>query len=71
MNLIGPQVDWQGQAFALGAAGVNDVISAAGQTIALPHIQATRLLFLGAGIGSHANQAFTVKYTDNSTAVLT
>ncbi len=57
----GSQDVWAGQSFTLGPAGSNDVVSAAGQTIALPAGNFSRLLLLAVGVnGSQTNQGFGV-----------
>src|SRR5262249_57813300 len=53
-------------------AGVNDVVSAAGQTINLPEDKATSLTFLATGVnGNQANQTFTVSYADGTSQTFT
>ena len=72
-NLLGPTVAAAGGAtFTLGATGSNNVVSAAGQTIALPSGKFTALNLLATGIfGNQANQSFVVTYTDGTTTTLT
>jgi fibronectin-binding autotransporter adhesin len=71
-NLLGSQIVWNGQSFALGQAGSNDVISAAGQIIPLPPVNDSQLMILGAAInGNQTGQTFTVTYTDGSTSTFT
>ena len=54
------------------SAGADDVVSAAGQTIALPAGKDSKLELLATGVnGSQLNQVFTVTYTDGTTAKLT
>ena len=68
-SLLGPSLTVGGATFDLGPAGANDVVSAAGQTIALPSGNAGALKLLATGVnGSQANQTFTVTYTDGTTA---
>ena len=68
-SLVGPTLTAGGTTFNLGPAGANDVVSAAGQTIALPSGNASELKLLATGVnGSQANQTFTVTYTDGTTA---
>jgi hypothetical protein len=67
-NLLGSSVTLGGNAYALGAPGVADVVAAAGQTIALPAGSYATLSFVGTGVnGNQANQTFTVTYADGST----
>jgi glucuronoarabinoxylan endo-1,4-beta-xylanase len=71
-SLLGGSVNWNGADFNLGASGVNDVVQAAGQTIALPQGQYATLAFLATAVnGSQANQTFTVTYTDGTTQTFT
>ncbi len=66
--LLGSSVAFNGNTFNLGAAGANNVVAAAGQTIALPAGAFTTLNFLATAIsGNQANQSFTVTYTDGTT----
>src|SRR5208337_3193455 len=52
--------------------GVNDEVSAAGQTITLPVGNYSTLSFLATGVnGNQANQQFTVTYTNGSTQTFT
>jgi hypothetical protein len=67
-NVLGNGLTWNGQSFNFGPVGADDVISAAGQTIALPQMKAGTLYFLGAAVyGNQTNQTFTVTYTDGTT----
>jgi hypothetical protein len=67
-NLLGPSQTWNGTQFTLGAAGGNNVISAAGQTINLPAGNYTTLNFLATAVnGNQPNQTFVVTYTDGTT----
>ncbi len=71
-SLLGRAIAWQGVSFPVGPSNALDVISASGQTITLPSVQATTLLMLAATVnGSQNTQTFTITYTDNSTSVLT
>jgi hypothetical protein len=71
-NLLGTSQTWNGQTFGIGAAGANNVVSAAGQTIALPTGSYAELSFLGTGVdGNQPSQTFTVTYTDDSTQTFT
>ena len=61
-----------GATFDFGPAGASDVVSAAGQTIALPAGNDLALELLATGVnGSQPNQTFTVTYTDGTTATFT
>ena len=68
-SLVGTSLTAGGATFDLGPAGANDVVSAAGQVIALPSGNDSSLKLLATGVnGSQANQTFTVTYTDGTTA---
>jgi hypothetical protein len=67
-NLLGAGLVWAGTQFALGAAGANNVVAAAGQTINLPAGSFSALKFLAAAVnGNQPNQTFVVTYTDGTT----
>ncbi len=71
-NLLGTSQTWMGTTFAIGPAGSSDVVSATGQTIALPAGQDVSLDLLATGVnGNQPNQTFTVKYSDGTTATFT
>ncbi len=71
-NLLGTSQTWNGTQFTLGAAGGNNVIAAAGQTISLPVGSYTTLNFLATAVnGNQPNQTFVVTYTDGSTQTFT
>jgi hypothetical protein len=71
-NLVGPSVTFGGAYFALGPAGSNDDISAAGQVITLPTGYYSSLLLVGTGVnGNQASQSFTVNYTDSTSTPIT
>jgi hypothetical protein len=72
-NLLGTSLNLGGHVvFNLGAAGGNDVVQAAGQTIALPQGQFSTLTFLGTAVnGAQPGQTFTVTYTDGSSDTFT
>ena len=71
-NLLGSSVTAAGVTFTLGAAGSNDVVSAAGQAIALPSGYFGSLKILATAVnGNQPNQAFVVTYTDGTTATIT
>jgi hypothetical protein len=71
-NLLGSGVTFRGAFYDLGNPGGNDVISATGQTLALPGVNASRVSFLATGVnGNQANQTFRVTYTDGSTQTFT
>ena len=68
-HLLGPSLTVGDAIFAFGPAGVNDVVSAAGQVIDLSSTNASSLTLLATGVkGSQVNQTFTVTYTDGTTA---
>jgi regulation of enolase protein 1 (concanavalin A-like superfamily) len=72
-NLLGTSLNVGGHVvFNLGAAGSNNVVQAAGQTIALPQGQFSTLTFLGTAVnGAQPGQTFTVTYTDGSSDTFT
>src|SRR5262249_41146618 len=68
-SLVGRSLTVGGTKFDLGPAGAKDIVSAAGQTIALPAGRYSALKLLATGVnGAQANQVFTVTYTDGTTA---
>jgi hypothetical protein len=70
--LVGASLTWNGMVFNLGAAGSNDVVCAAGQTIPVPQGRYTTLQMLALGVnGNQPNQTFTVTYTDGTTQTFT
>ncbi len=71
-NVLGTGQVWNGVNFTLGAAGSNNVIQSAGQTIALPSGQYTEIEFLATAVeGNQRNQVFTVNYSDGTSTTLT
>ena len=71
-SLLGTSLTAGGATFNLGPAGAADVISAAGQTIALPTGKDSALKLLATAVnGGQPNQTFTVNYTDGTTATFT
>ena len=71
-SLVGTSLTAGGATFDLGPAGAEDVVSAAGQAIALPAGRDGALKLLATGVnGAQANQTFTVTYTDGTTATFT
>jgi hypothetical protein len=71
-NLLGASLIWNGTPFTLGAAGGNNVVSAAGQTIALPAGRFSTLTFLAIAVdGNQPNQTFVVTYADGTTDTFT
>ena len=68
-NLVGTTLTHSGTTFDFGRAGENDVVSAQGQTIALPQSNDAALELLATGVnGGQPNQTFTVTYTDGTTS---
>src|SRR5262249_34928209 len=66
-QLLGSSVVFNWATYTLGAPGVNDVVSAEGQTINLPADDAA-ISFLAVGVnGNQPNQTFKVTYTDGTT----
>jgi hypothetical protein len=71
-NLTGSTLAVGGSTFNLGPAGSADVVSAAGQSVALPAGRYSSLKLLATAVnGAQAYQAFTVTYADGTTATLT
>ena len=71
-SLLGTSQTWMGITFAIGPAGSSDVVSATGQTIALPAGQDASLALLATGVdGNQPNLTFTVQYSDGTTATYT
>jgi hypothetical protein len=69
---LGSSVTLNGSFYDFGDPNVNDVLSAAGQTISLQNINASSVSFIATGVnGNQANQTFTVTYTDGSTQSFT
>ena len=71
--LLGTSQTWDGSTFTIGsAASAANVVSGAGQTIALTQGKYGTLEFLATHVnGSAANLSFTVTYTDGSTQTFT
>ena len=68
--LLGASQSVGGNLFSLGPMGLPDAVS--GQTVALPAGQFTSLKMLATGVnGNQTGQAFTVTYTDGTTATFT
>ncbi len=70
-SALGPALTWDGATFVLGAGDTNDVISADGQTIALPAGPFTSIALLGASVFGPQTGTFTVTYTDGTSATFT
>ena len=69
-TLLGTSLTWNGNAYAFGSADVADAVANA--TIALPAGNYTTLTLLGTGAnGNHANQTFTVNYSDGTSTSFT
>jgi len=68
-TLLGAALNWNGVQFNFAAPNLTNVIAAASQTIALPTGNYSALRILATGLqGNQPSQAFTVTYTDTSTA---
>ena len=66
-NLLGTGLVANGTTFNFGTTGANNVVSASGQTIALPTTNAATLQLLATAVkGNQTNQSFVVTYTDGS-----
>jgi glycosidase len=71
-DLLGTSVTAGGVTFNLGAAGANNVVQAAGQTLALTAGQFSALTFLATAVnGAQASQTFIVNYTDGTSDTFT
>ena len=71
-NLLGTSLTALGTTFDFGPANTNNVVSASGQTIALPQGNDAVLKLLATAVnGSQPNQTFIVTYTDGTTATFT
>ncbi len=74
-SLVGTSLTTADTTFDLGPAGATDVVSAAGQVIALPAGNDASLKLLATGVNCTytglPNQTFTVTYTDGTTATFT
>jgi fibronectin type 3 domain-containing protein len=72
-NLLGSSQTWNGNSFALGPVGVNDVVrGGTGVTVSLPAGQYGTLQMLALCTnGNQPNQVFTVTYTDATTQMFT
>jgi hypothetical protein len=67
--LLGSSQTWTNTLFDFGPLNATNVISCAGQTVALPPGSYSRLRLLGTGVnGNQASQSFMVTYTDATTA---
>jgi len=68
-SLLGSAQTWNGVQFNLGPANATNVISGAGQTLALPPGNYSTLRLLATGVqGNQTAQSFTVTYADTTTA---
>jgi len=71
-NLLGTSLVWNGVSFTFGPANGADVISAAGQTIALTATQAGAVSLLALAVnGTQTSQVFVVNYTDGTSTSFT
>ncbi len=69
-TLVGTSLNWNGNTYAFGSAGVADAVS--NTTIALPAGNYTTLSLLGTAVnGNRASQTFTVTYSDGSSTNFT
>ncbi len=68
-NLLTTSRVYNGTLLNLGPANVSDVVSSQGQSVTLPQGQFSGLTFLATAVnGNQASQAFTVHYTDGTSA---
>ena len=71
-NLLGTGLVADGTNFNLGTAGANNVVTANGQTIALPTTNAATLRLLATAVnGNQSDQSFVVTYTDGTQTTFT
>ena len=71
-TLLGNSQAWNGANFTIGAAGSNNVVQAAGQTIALPAGQYSKVELLATSVnGNQAGQVFVIHYTDGTSTSIT
>jgi hypothetical protein len=71
-NLLGTSLVWNGVSFSFGPANGADVISCAGQTIAVTATQAAAVSLLAVAVnGAQTSQVFVVNYTDGTTTRFT
>ncbi len=71
-DMLGTTLTTGDSLFNIGPIGTSDVVSTAGQTIALPASTDAALKLLATAVnGAQPNQTFTVTYTDGTTATLT
>ena len=71
-NLLGTGLVWNGVSFTFGPANGADVISCAGQTIALTATQAGAVSLLALAVnGAQTSQVFVVNYTDGTSTSFT
>ncbi len=71
-DALGTSLSAGGTTFNIGPAGSNDVVSAAGQTIALPAGNDSTLQLLATAVnGAQPTSPFTVTYTDGTTQTFT
>ncbi|HEX4145463.1 MAG TPA: fibronectin type III domain-containing protein [Pirellulales bacterium] len=69
---LGTSIAWNGIAFAIGPANVNDVVEGSGQTIALPAGNYSNISLLAVGTnGNQLNQQFTINYSDGTSTTVT
>jgi hypothetical protein len=71
-NLLGASLVWNGVSFTFGPANGADVISGAGQTIALNPARAASVSLLAIAVnGAQTSQTFVVNYTDGTSSTFT
>jgi hypothetical protein len=71
-NSLGTSQTWNGTQFTLGAAGRNNVVATAGQTILLPTGSFSTLNFLATAVnGNQPNQTFVVTYSEGTIETFT
>ncbi|HEX4146566.1 MAG TPA: choice-of-anchor Q domain-containing protein [Pirellulales bacterium] len=71
-STVGTSQTWNGVGFSIAPAGTNNVVQAAGQTIALPSGSFANIDLLATGVnGNQASQTFTINYTDGSSTTFT
>jgi hypothetical protein len=71
-NLLGTSQTWNGVAYSIGAANVNNEVYGQGQTMTLPSGKFSTLRMLAAGTnGAQTSQKFTVNYTNGTSTTFT
>ncbi len=67
-TILGTSISTGGVTYTLGAAGTNDGVRTAGQTVNLASGNYSTLRFLGTGVNGTQTGTFTIHYTDNTSS---